>query len=83
MHKYLPLIFIFLLLGSLFSAFTFADEAQVEALKAKIQTRDRTLVTHVEPIYPKDAVKNNLTGSVTMSFTVNLDGSIGGKLASR
>jgi TonB family protein len=77
MHKYQPLVFVFLFVCSLFSSLIFADEAQVEALKAKIQTRDRTLVTHVEPIYPKDAFNNNLTGSVTMSFTVNLDGSIG------
>ena len=77
MHKYQPFIFIFLFVCSLFSSLTFADEVQVEALKAKIQKRDRTLVTHVEPIYPKEAFKSSLTGSVTMSFTVNLDGSIG------
>ena len=53
-----------------------ADSAQVEALKAKIQTRDRTLLTHVEPVYPQQAFKDKLTGSVTMSFTVNLDGTI-------
>ena len=77
MRKYQSLIFISLFVSSSVSSVVFADEAQVEALKAKIQTRARTLVTHVEPIYPKEAFSNKLIGSVTMSFTVNLDGSIG------
>jgi len=53
-----------------------ADTSQVEALKARIQTRDRTLITHVEPVYPEQAFSDKLKGSVTMSFTVNTDGSI-------
>lgn len=77
MRKYHSLVFISLFISSMFSSFTIADEAQVKALKAKIQTRDRTLITHVEPVYPKQAFSEKLTGSVTMSFTLNLDGSIG------
>jgi len=77
MRKYQILTFISLFVSSFIFSTVFADEMQVNALKAKIQTRDRALVTHVEPIYPKEAFSNKVTGSVIMSFTVNLDGSIG------
>ncbi|WNC72334.1 energy transducer TonB [Thalassotalea psychrophila] len=66
----------FAIVGSFYSSLALADTSQVDALKAKIQTRDRTLLTHVEPIYPKQAFEDALKGSVTMSFTVSTDGSI-------
>ncbi|NQZ83865.1 MAG: TonB family protein [Colwellia sp.] len=49
---------------------------QVKALKNKIKTRGRELLTHVEPIWPKQAVYEKIEGSVTMSFSVNTDGSV-------
>jgi TonB family protein len=49
---------------------------QVSALKTKIQTRGRTLLKHIEPIWPKQALDNKTQGSVTMSFSINTDGSI-------
>ena len=76
MYKLATIIYTLAFLGSVNSAFVFAETEQVEALKARIQTRDRTLVHHVEPIFPKPAFAEKLSGSVTMSFTINLDGSI-------
>ncbi|MFT5297081.1 MAG: TonB family protein [Colwellia sp.] len=49
---------------------------QVNTLKNKIQTRDRQLLTHVEPIWPKKAIDEKIEGSVTMSFSINTDGSV-------
>lgn len=49
---------------------------QVKGLKSKIKTRGRKLVTHVEPIWPKQAKGKNIEGSVTMSFSINTDGSV-------
>ena len=67
------LIMLFLFINSLIPAVAFAEDSQIQALKAKIQTRDRTLITHVEPIYPEEALAQKLAGSVTMSFTVKTD----------
>lgn len=52
------------------------DQDQVTALKNKIQTRGRQLLTHVEPIWPKKAMDEKIEGSVTMSFSINFDGSV-------
>ncbi|MCJ8273641.1 MAG: TonB family protein [Psychrosphaera sp.] len=52
------------------------NNAGVTALKTKIKTRGRTLVKHVEAVWPAVALKNKTQGSVTMSFTINTDGSI-------
>jgi len=49
---------------------------QVIALKNKISTRGRKLLTHVEPVWPKRAVEESIEGSVTMSFAINTDGSV-------
>jgi TonB family protein len=49
---------------------------QVKGLKSKIKTRGRKLVTHVEPIWPEQAKKANIEGSVTLSFSINNDGSV-------
>lgn len=49
---------------------------QVKTLKSKIETRGRQLLTHVEPIWPAKAVDNKIEGSVTMSFSINTDGSV-------
>jgi TonB family protein len=49
---------------------------QVNTLKNKIQTIDRQLLTHVEPIWPKKAIDEKIEGSVTMSFSINTDGSV-------
>ncbi|MEW6984272.1 TonB family protein [Colwelliaceae bacterium 6471] len=51
-------------------------ETQVTALKNRIKTRGRELLTHVEPIWPKKAIDAKITGSVTMSFSINTDGSV-------
>ena len=47
---------------------------QVSALKATIKTRDRVLLHHAEPVWPKEALRNKVQGSVTMSFSISLDG---------
>ncbi len=52
------------------------DGVQVIALKEKIQTRGRQLLTHVEPIWPQKATDEKIEGSVTMSFSINTDGSV-------
>lgn len=52
------------------------DEDQVTALKNRIKTRGRQLRTHVEPIWPKKAIDEKIEGSVTMSFSINTDGSV-------
>lgn len=52
------------------------DSKQVTALKKRIAGRGRVLLHHVEPIYPASAKNENITGSVTMSFTVDLNGSV-------
>ena len=49
---------------------------QVEQLKSKIETTGRKLVTHVEPIWPKQAIEQNIEGSVTMSFSIDTDGTV-------
>jgi TonB family protein len=49
---------------------------QVKGLNSKIKTRNRKLVTHVEPIWPEQAKNANIEGSVTMSFSINNDGSV-------
>jgi TonB family protein len=49
---------------------------QVKALKAKINTRDRKLLHHAEPVWPEKALINKVHGSVTMSFSIKLDGSV-------
>ncbi len=56
---------------------TKSNSAQVTALKAKIKTRGRTLVKHVEPVWPDAALNNKTQGSVSLSFTINVDGSVG------
>lgn len=76
MPKTQTLTFALLISSLLGSPLAMADTSQIEALKARIQTRDRTLITHVEPEYPSDAFQNGVTGSVIMSFTINIDGSI-------
>lgn len=76
MYKLPSIIYTLAFISSVNSAFVFAETEQVEALKARIQSRDRTLLTHVEPVYPKQAFADKLNGSVIMSFTINLDGSI-------
>ncbi|MEW6997286.1 energy transducer TonB [Colwelliaceae bacterium BS250] len=76
MSKLATIIYTLTFICSLNSAFALAETEQVEALKARIQTRDRTLLHHVEPIFPKQAFADKQSGSVTMSFTINLNGSI-------
>jgi len=49
---------------------------QVKTLKNKIKTRGRQLLTHVEPVWPQKAIDNKIEGSVTMSFSINTDGSV-------
>ncbi|PKI15869.1 TonB family protein [Colwellia sp. 12G3] len=50
--------------------------SQVNQLKAKIKTRDRTLLHHAEPVWPQAALTNKVHGSVTMSFSISLDGRV-------
>jgi TonB family protein len=52
------------------------ETKQVITLKEKISTRGRELIKHVEPTWPDSAIKNNIEGSVTMSFSINIDGSV-------
>jgi TonB family protein len=56
---------------------TKSTAAGVAALKTKIKTRGRTLVKHVEPVWPEAALESKTQGSVSMSFTINVDGSVG------
>jgi len=49
---------------------------QVKALKAKINTRNRKLLHHAEPVWPEKALSAKVHGSVTMSFSIKLDGSV-------
>ena len=49
---------------------------QVTALKSRISTRGRQLLTHFEPKWPQQAVKNKIEGSVIMSFSINTDGTV-------
>jgi TonB family protein len=49
---------------------------QVNTLKNKIKTRGRQLLTHIEPIWPAKAVNKKIEGSVTLSFSINTDGSV-------
>ena len=50
---------------------------QVSALKNRISTRGRELITHVEPIWPQKALEQKIEGSVVMSFSINTDGTVG------
>jgi TonB family protein len=50
---------------------------QIKVLKNKIKRRGRQLLTHVEPIWPTKAVNEKIEGSVTMSFSINTNGSVG------
>jgi TonB family protein len=52
------------------------EKNQVSALKDRIQTRGRELITHVEPIWPKKAIDKKIEGRVIMSFSINTDGSV-------
>jgi TonB family protein len=49
---------------------------QVLALKKRINKNGRELLTHVEPIWPKKAIEKKVEGSVTMSFSINTNGSV-------
>jgi TonB family protein len=49
---------------------------QVNDLKAKINTRNRKLLHHAEPVWPEKALIDKTHGSVTMSFSINLDGTV-------
>jgi TonB family protein len=52
------------------------EQNQVVALKDRIQTRGRELLTHVEPIWPEKAIDKKIEGRVIMSFSINIDGSV-------
>ncbi len=52
------------------------DTPQVKALKERISTRNRTLVKHIEPVYPAQLLKQRISGSVTMAFTIETDGTV-------
>jgi len=52
------------------------ESSQVNALKAKIKTRDRELLHHAEPVWPEKALSNKVQGSVTMSFSISVDGRV-------
>jgi TonB family protein len=52
------------------------ESSQVNALKAKIKTRDRVLLHHAEPIWPEKALSNKVHGSVTISFSISIDGKV-------
>ncbi|MBC3766063.1 energy transducer TonB [Neptunicella marina] len=66
------------LLPLLFSAPLLAQESQSDAdkLKQKIASRGRTLLKHVEPLYSEQLQQNGVKGSVTMSFNINIDGTV-------
>ncbi len=49
---------------------------QVSALKSRIKTRGRELVTHVEPNWPQKALNEKIEGNITMSFSINTDGTV-------
>jgi TonB family protein len=50
--------------------------SQVSGLKKKIKKRGRTLLQHAEPIWPEDALSKKVAGSVTMSFSISIDGKV-------
>jgi len=54
----------------------FKVSEQVSKLKAKIKTRDRELLHHVEPIWPTEALAAKVHGSVTMSFDIDIKGKV-------
>ncbi len=54
----------------------YKESEQVSALKAKIKTRARELLHHVEPIWPAEALTAKIHGSVTMSFDIDLNGKV-------
>lgn len=49
---------------------------EVSELKTKIKSRDRELLHHVEPVWPKNALADKVNGSVTMSFSIGIDGRV-------
>ena len=49
---------------------------QVKALKTRIESRGRKLLHHEEPVWPEKALTNKIHGSVTMSFSIKLDGTV-------
>lgn len=52
------------------------SQDQIRTLKNKISTRGRELINHVEPTWPQIALSEKIEGSVSMSFSINTDGSV-------